>query len=72
MVVYVCTLLAPPPLVNTSIHLSFCCIIIILITIIAITLIGLGEGGGVGLRFVDSIASDAAGQTELHEMITFL
>jgi len=69
MVVYVCTLLAPPPLVNTSIHLSFCCIIIILITIIAITLIGLG---GLGLRFVDSIASDAAGQTELHEMITFL
>jgi hypothetical protein len=67
MVVYVCTLLAPPPLVN--IHLSFCCIIIILITIIAITLIG---WGGLGLRFVDSIASDAAGQTELQEMITFL
>ena len=69
MVVYVCTLLAPPPLVNTSIHLSFCCIIIILITIIAITLIG---WGGLGLRFVDSIASDAAGQTKLQELITFI
>jgi len=67
MVAYVCTLLAPPPLVN--IHLCFCCIIIVLITIIPITLIG---WGGVGLRFVDIMASDAAGQTELQELITFI
>jgi hypothetical protein len=28
--------------------------------------------GRLGLRFVDSIASDAAGQTELQELITFI